>query len=243
MGGRPRRVRKGIRLRVGTVAHTASDGSANERRKSFRLRGGSRGGGRLRPMGDAQESATNYGRSPKPSTTTWAVSDWHACFLLACSAVGALAGALAPTIWFNWTGWPWAGVAVIVCLLVPLAGMVVLAGLTGQLGSGLLLLVGAVGVSVAVLALTSFAVGPSALVGLWLLGSGLLSWRERRDRTAVVVSGVVVLAVGLSQVLAWRLIPLPVEASMVVLNIAIVGFLAWQAVSAVPTANRQPTTP
>ncbi|MGD6979292.1 hypothetical protein ACQCU5_06580 [Citricoccus zhacaiensis] len=95
----------------------------------------------------------------------------------------------------------------------------------------------------AALALTSFAVGPSALVGLWLLGSGLLSWRERRDRTAVVVSGVVVLAVGLSQVLAWRLIPLPVEASMVVLNIAIVGFLAWQAVRSVPTANRQPTTP
>lgn len=185
---------------------------------------------------------TQHRRRLRTPTTARAVNDWHACLLLACSAVGCLAGVLAPTIWFNWSGWPWAGIAVVTCLLVSLAGMVVLAGLTGQLGSGLLLLVGAVGVSVAVLVLSSFGAGPSALVGLWLLGSGLLSWREQRYRTAVVVSGVVVLVAGASQLLVWRFVPVPFEASVVVLNIVIVGFLTWQAVRWAPAPNRQSTT-
>jgi hypothetical protein len=66
---------------------------------------------------------------------------------------------------------------------------------------------------VAVLVLTSFSVDPSALVGLWLLGSGLLSWRERHYRSAVVVSGVVVLVADSSQLLMWRFVPVPFEAS------------------------------
>jgi hypothetical protein len=163
---------------------------------------------------------------------------WHACLLLACSAVGCLAGVLAPTLWVNWTGWPWPVVAT--CLMVALLGPVILAGLTGQLASGLLLLVGAVGVSVPLLMLTWFAVGPSALVGLWLLGAGLLSWPDRRSRAAVVRSGVLVLVVGLGQWLAWWLVPGAPEVAAVVLNVLIVGFLVWQALRSAPALNGQP---
>ncbi|WP_313815668.1 hypothetical protein [Citricoccus sp.] len=127
------------------------------------------------------------------------------------------------------------------CLLVPLAGSVSLAGLTGQLGSGLMLLVGAVGVSVTLLALTWLAVGPSALVGLWLLGAGLLSWPDRRSRRAVVWSGSVVLIAGLGQLLMWWILPWAPEVGAVVLNVMIVGFLTWQAVRRAPAPNRQIT--
>jgi hypothetical protein len=164
------------------------------------------------------------------------------CLLLACSAVGCLAGVLAPTLWLNWSGWPWTGAVVVTCLMVALAGSVILAGLTGQLGSGLLLLVGAVGVSAALLVLSSFAVGPSALVGLWLLGAGLLSWPNRRLRTAVLRCGTVVLVVGLSQPLVWWFVPWFPEAAAVVLNMLIVGFLVWRARRWAPAPNRQLST-
>ncbi|MFC4371906.1 hypothetical protein [Citricoccus nitrophenolicus] len=123
--------------------------------------------------------------------------------------------------------------------VVALAGSVILAGLTGQLGSGLLLLVGAVGVSVPLLMLSWFAVGPSALVGLWLLGAGLLSWSDRRSQAAVVRSGALVLVAGLGQIAAWWFVPAAPEAAAVVLNVLIVGFLAWQALRWAPGLGRQ----
>ncbi|GAA1121592.1 hypothetical protein [Citricoccus alkalitolerans] len=162
---------------------------------------------------------------------------WHACLLLACSAVGSLAGVLAPTLWVNWTGWPWP--VVTICLMVALLGSVILAGLTGQLASGLLLLVGAVGVSVPLLMLTWFVVGPSTLVGLWLLGAGLLSWPERRSRAAVVRSGVLVLVVGLGQLSTWWLVPDAPEVAAVALNVLIVCFLVWQALRSAPALKGQ----
>ncbi|NUL48601.1 hypothetical protein F7P69_25850 [Cellulosimicrobium funkei] len=117
-----------------------------------------------------------------------------------------------------------------------MAGSVILASLTGQLGTGLLLLVGAVGVSVPLLMLSWFTVGPSALVGLWMLGAGLLSWSDRRSRAAVVRSGALVLVAGLGQIAAWWFVPAAPEAAAVVLNVLIVGFLAWQALRCAPAA-------
>jgi hypothetical protein len=189
-------------------------------------------------MGDVQRSVAHQRRPSGTPNTIRAISDWHACLLLACSAVGCLAGVITPTFWINWTGLPWAGAVALTCLLVPLAASVILAGLTRQLASGLMLLVGAVGVSVALLAFSWLSVGPSALVGVWLLGAGLLSWPNRRSRRVVVRVGVVVLVAGLGQLLMWWVTPWAQEAAAVVLNVVIVGFLSRQAVRSAPALPR-----
>lgn len=168
--------------------------------------------------------------------------EWHASLLLACSAVGCLAGVLAPTFWLDWSGLPWAGVVAASLLLVPLAGSVSVAGLTGRIGSGVLHLVGAVGVSVALLALTWLSVPPSALVGMWLLGAGLFSWPGQRSRRAVMRSGAIVMLIGLGQMLVWWISPGAPAAGAVLLNVMMVGFLTWQAVRNLPVPKRTTIT-
>lgn len=185
-------------------------------------------------MGDARVAEAHHRRLPGTPRVVGEMRRWHASLLLACSAVGCLAGVLSPTLWVNWSGSPLAVVAAFP--VVALAGSVILASLTGQLGTGLLLLVGAVGVSVPLLMLSWFTVGPSALVGLWMLGAGLLSWSDRRSRAAVVRSGALVLVAGLGQIAAWWFVPAAPEAAAVVLNVLIVGFLAWQALRCAPAA-------
>ncbi|GAA4762318.1 hypothetical protein [Citricoccus nitrophenolicus] len=146
--------------------------------------------------------------------------EWHASLLLACSAVGCLAGVLAPTFWLDWSGLPWAGVVAASLLLVPLAGSV----------------------SVALLALTWLSVPPSALVGMWLLGAGLFSWPGQRSRRAVMRSGAIVMLIGLGQMLVWWISPGAPAAGAVLLNVMMVGFLTWQAVRNLPVPKRTTIT-